>query len=305
MTAAPRRIARDVTVIVPTTGEAVLHGCLASIAAGTVWPAHLVVVQQRGGSEATGWIAALRDGGMDVLHVQSNETGISAATNRGLERVETLYAAVTHDDCRVRNDWLERLSMRVAESGEAIVTGRVEPEGEGVVLTVKTADQAETYTAPLINGDVLFPPNMGFSIRLLNRIGWFDEHASLATAGEDSEWAHRALRAGVTIVYDPAIVVRHLARHRPADLPALYRRYARGQGAFYGTWLRRGDSFIARRAARDLVRAPWLLLRGLMTQNPELISMGRGEIAGLVPGILAGLRNRGVRGGGRPGRDGK
>ena len=49
------------------------------------------------------------------------------------------------------------------------------------------------------------------------------------------------------------------------------------------------------RAARDLIRAPWLLLRGLATRNVELVSMGRGEVAGLVPGIMAGLRNRGVR----------
>jgi hypothetical protein len=79
----------------------------------------------------------------------------------------------------------------------------------------------------------------------------------------------------------------------------LYRRYARGQGAFYGTWLRRGDRFIAWRAARDLVRAPWLLARGVVTRNTELISMGRGEVAGLLPGIVAGLRNPGIRAGRR------
>jgi GT2 family glycosyltransferase len=140
------------------------------------------------------------------------------------------------------------------------------------------------------------------AVRLLDRIGWLDEHPSLATAGEDNEWAHRALRAGVKIVYEPAAVVDHLARHSVDDLPQLYRRYARGQGAFYGTWLRRGDRFIARRAARDLVRAPWLLARGLVTRNNQLIAMGRGEVAGLLPGIVAGLRNPGVRPGARGGR---
>ena len=160
---------------------------------------------------------------------------------------------------------------------------------------MKTAERPAIYTSPLLDGDVLFPPNMGFAVRLLERIGWLDEHPSLATAGEDSEWAHRALRADVKIGYDPTVVVNHLARHRPEDLPALYRRYARGQGAFYGTWLRRGDPFIALRAARDLIRAPWLLVRGIVTRNSALISMGRGEVAGLLPGIVAGLRNPGVR----------
>jgi GT2 family glycosyltransferase len=295
MTDVPRPVADDVTVIVPTMGGPVLQGCLESIVSGTVWPARLVVIDQGGGNATADWAAAVTKQGMGVLLVPANPAGISAATNRGLQHVRTRYAAITHDDCRVRFDWLERLAARLSEIGDAILTGRVEPEGEGIVLTVKTADRPAIYTSPLLDGDVLFPPNMGFAVRLLDRIGWLDEHPSLATAGEDNEWAHRALRANVKIVYDPTVVVSHLARHRPEDLPVLYRRYARGQGAFYGTWLRRGDPFIALRAARDLIRAPWLLVRGIVTRNSALISMGRGEVAGLLPGIVAGLRNPGVR----------
>jgi GT2 family glycosyltransferase len=285
-------VAQDTTVVVPTMGGAVLHGCLTSILDGTIWPARLVVVQQ-GNADVVQPIASLRARGLDVVHVLSPMTGISAATNHGLQHVRTRFAAVTHDDCRVASDWLERLAGRLPVLGDRILTGRVDPDGEGIVLTINTRDEPAVYTAPLLDGDVLFPPNMAFPIRLLDRIGWFDEHPSLAVAGEDNEWAHRALRRGVSIVYDPHVSVRHLARHRPEDLPALYRRYARGQGAFYGTWLRRGDLFVACRVARDLVRAPWLLLRGLATQNRELIAMGTGEITGLVPGILAGLRNSG------------
>jgi glycosyltransferase involved in cell wall biosynthesis len=292
----PRRaIASDVTVIVPTLGGPTLQGCLESIAGGSIWPARLILVDQGDGRAAGGWATTLRATGIDVLHVISNQSGISAATNRGLERAHTPFAAITHDDCEVRSDWLERLTARLRDIGDAILTGRVEPSGDGVVLTVKTDDDPATYTRPLANGDVLFPPNMAFALRLVDRIGWFDEHPSLATAGEDNEWAHRALRAGVAIVYDPTVSVGHLARHRTEDLPGLYRRYARGQGAFYGTWLRRGDRFIALRAVRDLLRAPWLLLRGLATRNRGLICMGRGEVTGLVPGIVAGLRNPGVR----------
>jgi GT2 family glycosyltransferase len=295
VTIGPRPVAPDVTVVVPTMGGPVLRGCLESIVSGTMWPARLVMIDQGGGHATENWAAEMRKHGMSVLVVPTNAAGISAATNRGLQHVRTRYAAVTHDDCRVRFDWLERLAARVAEVGDAILTGRVEPEGEGIVLTVKTADRPAMYTSPLLDGDVLFPPNMAFAVRLLDRIGWLDEHPSLATAGEDNEWAHRALRAGVPILYEPTVVVGHLARHRPEDLPGLYRRYARGQGAFYGTWLRRGDPFIALRAVRDLLRAPWLLLRGLVTRNSALISMGRGEIVGLLPGIVAGLRNPGVR----------
>ena len=110
MTASPRAIARDVTVVVPTTGGPFLEGCLDSIAAGTVLPARLVVVDQSGGDAAPAWVASLRERGLDVLHLQAAPAGISAATNRGLEQAQTTFAAVTHDDCRVRADWLERLA---------------------------------------------------------------------------------------------------------------------------------------------------------------------------------------------------
>jgi glycosyltransferase involved in cell wall biosynthesis len=288
-----RLVSRDVTVVIPTTGGDVLYGCLSSIMAGMTWPRELIVVDQGQRAEVAAWITEVRSGGLNARHLPSAQRGIAAATNRGLEQVRTPFVAVTHDDCRVRPDWLARLGARLPEIGDAVLTGRVEPAGEGIVLTVKLADEPAVYHAPLIDADVLFPPNMGFPIQLLQRVGAFDEHQSLLTAGEDNDWAYRALRAGVPVIYDPTITVGHLARFTPTDLPALYRRYARGQGAFYGKHLRQGDRFIARRALRDLVRAPWLLLRGLATRNVELIAMGKGEVAGLPSGILAGLGNDG------------
>jgi hypothetical protein len=73
----------------------------------------------------------------------------------------------------------------------------------------------------------------------------------------------------------------------------LYRRYARGQGSFYGKHLRRRDAFILRRTLRDLARAPWLVLRGAVSRNADLLAMGLGELTGLPAGVLAGLRNAG------------
>ena len=43
-------------------------------------------------------------------------------------------------------------------------------------------------------------------------------------------------------------------------------------------------SFIVCACGRDLVRAPWLLLRGIVTRQSELVWMGRGEVTGLLPG---------------------
>jgi GT2 family glycosyltransferase len=285
----------DITVVIPTLGAPFLADCLASIADGTVWPSRVLVVDQSAGQMALSQVSAVATRGLAVRHVAASQRlGIAAATNDGLALVDTAYVAVTHDDCRVRTNWMAEVVQALTAHGDAIVTGRVDPEGDGIVLTIKVDETPAVYSAPLLDGDVLFPPNMAFPVRLLPRIGPFDEHPSLATAGEDNEWAHRALRAGVPIVYEPRAIVGHLARHRADDLPLLYRRYARGQGAFYGTWIRRGDLFILGRAMRDLIRGPWLLARGWWTRNNELIAMGRGEVAGLLPGIVSGLGNPGV-----------
>jgi GT2 family glycosyltransferase len=288
-----RSVAADVTVVIPTVGRALLEGCLDSIAAGNVWPGDVVVVDQSRTDLIVPWVARLRSAGLSITHVRSDESGIAAATNRGFERVRTPFVATTHDDCRVRGDWLETISARVRTVGDAIVTGRVEPEGDGVVLTIVTSAEPKTYMKPMIDRDVLFPPNMAFPIRLLRRIGYLDEHPSLRLAGEDNEWAYRALRSGIAIVYDPYSVVSHVAWQARHELKDVYRRYARGQGAFYGKYVRRGDPFIVWRAIRDLARSPWLVTRAALTRDPELMAMGVGELTGLPAGIVAGLRNAG------------
>jgi GT2 family glycosyltransferase len=288
-------VAEDISVVIPTIGRALLRGCLESIASGTIWPAELIIVDQGSNPDVATWVDQLQERGLPITHVRSRETGIAAGTNRGFERVRTAFVATTHDDCRVSTGWLEGISSRMSELSGSILTGRLEPEGDGIVLTIVTSLDHAVYRRPMIDRDVLFPANMAFALALLERVGYLDEHPSLRLAGEDNDWAYRALRADVPIMYDPDIIVFHLAWQANDSLPALYERYARGQGAFYGKHLRRADLFIARRAARDLVRAPWLLLRGLLTGNDRLVAMGRGEVRGLLPGILAGMRDSASR----------
>jgi GT2 family glycosyltransferase len=285
-------IASDLTVVIPTLGRPLIKRCLESIAANRMHPHRVLVVNQGEEEPVQAWIDEITPVGLDIQQVVLGVRGIAAATNEGLRRVDTRYVATTHDDCLVADDWVESLARILPEIGDAVLTGRVEPGGDGLVVTKVTSNQRKIYTRPLIDGDVLFPPNMALAIDVFKDVGPYDEHPSLRVAGEDSEWAHRALRAGFPIVYEPQVVVTHLAWQESSELGKTYRRYARGQGAFYAKHLLRGDLFVFRRALRDLVRAPYLLTRGLVTNNRDLIAMGAGEVLGLPVGIVAGMRGR-------------
>jgi GT2 family glycosyltransferase len=286
------KIARDLTVVIPTLGRPLLKGCLESIAANRMHPLRVLVVNQGEEEPVQAWIDEITSVGLDIQQVVLGVRGIAAATNEGLRRVNTRFVATTHDDCLVADDWVESLAKILPEIGEAVLTGRVDPGGDGLVLTTVTSNQRKVYTHPLIDGDVLFPPNMALAIDVFEDVGPYDEHSSLRLAGEDSEWAHRALRTGFPIVYEPQVVVTHLAWQESSELVKTYRRYARGQGAFYAKHLLRGDFFVFRRALRDLARAPYLLARGLVTNNRDLVAMGVGEVLGLPAGIVAGMRGR-------------
>ncbi|HEX6536102.1 MAG TPA: glycosyltransferase [Gemmatimonadaceae bacterium] len=288
---------RGLTVIVPTIGRDLLRKCLRSIAAGTAWPAHLIVVHQGSSAEVAGWVSEIASTGLHAEYVRSDGQGAAAARNRGFELARTRFVAATDDDCEVYPEWLERIAARLRERPDVIITGRVDDafaeRADGRAPSFVTSDTPAVYERPRLGGDPLFSNNMGFAIDIVERIGPMDEHPTVRYA-EDAEWSYRALRARVPIVYAPDVRVAHLAWRDPAQMRETYRRYARSQGGFYGHYLRRGDRFIARRIAFELLRAPWQAVRGLAGGNADLADMGRANLSQLVPGMIAGWR-RGAR----------
>jgi GT2 family glycosyltransferase len=258
-----------------------------------VWPAHLIVVHQGSAPEVATWVNEIAAAGLRAEYIASDGRGAAAARNRGFELARTRFIAATDDDCLVYPEWLERMAARLHERPAVMITGRVDgldPEriGEGAPSII-TSDTPVVHERPYLRRDPLFSNNMGFALGIVERIGPMDEHPSVRYA-EDAEWSYRALRARVPIAYTPDVRVAHVAWRHRAQVRETYRRYARSQGGFYGHYLRRGDRFIARRIAYELLRAPWLALRGLATGNHDLSNMGRAYLAQLVPGMIDGWR---------------
>ena len=284
----PRPIMDDITVVIPTLGRTILEESLFWIVAGSVWPGGVLVVDQGQSRPAAGWIERLKAMGINAEDVPSSQRGRAAGVNRGLERVTTRFVAITDDDCFVEHDWLKMMVAHLRNHPEAIVTGRVEPAGEKVIVVVTSLEPA-VYRRPRLQFDTMSGGNMGTSLAVIARVGLFDEDPRLRAA-EDGEWSYRALRAGVPIIYAPEIVVRHFGWRDEGERAVQYRDYALSHGMFYGKYLRRGDWFIALRALIHHLRALRRWLRGLATGDQEVALNGRTYFTGLLPGIIAGLR---------------
>jgi GT2 family glycosyltransferase len=160
-----------------------------------------------------------------------------------------------------------------------------------VPVAVVTSDRPDTQSRPRLQFDRLSGGNMGGALEVLRRIGPLDEDPCLATA-EDGEYAYRALRAGVSITYDPAIVVEHVGWRDEPERERQYRSYARSRAGFHGKYLRRGDVFIGLRVVVHLLRSLRRWTRGVITRDPDQTARGRAYVTELLPGLIAGWRSR-------------
>jgi len=288
-----QRIDGDVTLVIPTLGRPILRRMLDAVRAGDTWPARVIIVDQGRQPQIAALADEQRASGLDVLYLPSSATGRSAGLNLGLERVATGFVAITDDDCLVAPDWMGRLGERLRRHPGAIITGRVEA-GEGEAqLSVVTSTTEEIQRRPALRFDRLSGGNMGLPLEVARRVGPFTESPAMRTA-EDGEFAYRALRAGVPIVYAPEVVVTHLAWRDAAEREDQYYGYALSQGGFYGWYLRQGDAFIALRVIVHLLRASRRWLVGRLRGDADVARNGRAYVLGLLPGLRAGWRSRGA-----------
>ncbi|MGE5258900.1 MAG: glycosyltransferase family 2 protein, partial [Hyphomicrobiales bacterium] len=214
--------------------------------------------------------------------------GRSCGLNRGLEKVRTRFVAITDDDCFVDREWLRNMHTHLTRNPGSIVTGRVDADGDGAMSVVSFPKPA-VYHRPRLKFDSLSGGNMGTSMEVVRNVGPFDEDPRLATC-EDAEWAYRALRRGVPIVYAPDVAILHYGWRNESERVAQYRNYARSHGSFYGKYIRRGDAFILLRAFYHQVRALVRWLRGSLTGSDERVLSGWAYLTGLLPGIISGLK---------------
>lgn len=280
----------DISIVIPTLGRNILEQCLFWILAGSAWPGCLIVVEQGSNPDVAEWLKRVQEIGIRVKHILSNQRGRSAGINRGLEQADTRFVAITDDDCFVGEDWLMNMASRLRLSPEAVVTGRVEAAGEDMVVVV-TSTIPSIQSRPRLKFDSMSGGNMGTALTVFKKVGLFEEDPVMATA-EDAEWSYRALRNGISLRYEPEVVVAHFGWRDTGKRIEQYRHYALSHGGFYGKYLRRGDWFIMARATGHFVRALRRWARGELKGDTELAVLGKAYSLNLLPGILAGMRSK-------------
>ena len=289
---APHTVDRDITLLIPTLGREILRSTLESVAAGETWPAQILIVDQGRKESIAALAQELQARGLEALHLPSEHTGKSLALNMGIARVKTRFVAITDDDCEVAPDWIARIGERLRRHGTAIVTGRVDA-GEGdTEFSVVTSRVEEIQRRPALRFDRLSGGNMAMSLEVARQVGPFSEDPVMRHA-EDTEFAYRALRAHVPIVYAPEVAVRHMGWRDEGQREDRYRNYARSHSAFFGRYLRQGDGFMVLRTTVHVLRSLRRWLVGSVRRDAEAARNGRAYLSELLPGLCAGWRRAG------------
>ena len=279
----------DISIVIPTLGRPILEQSLYWILAGSAWPECLIIVEQGSNPDVVDWLKRVQELGITVKHIRSSQRGRSAGINRGLEQVDTRFVAITDDDCFAGEDWLKTLADRLRQYPEAVITGRVEAAGEEMIVVV-TSTTPSIQSHPRLKFDSMSGGNMGTSLAVFRKVGLFQEDPVMSTA-EDAEWAYRALRKGISLHYEPDVVVAHFGWRDERKRVEQYQQYALSHGGFYGKYLRQGDLFILARAAGHFMRALRRWIMGRVKGDAELVLLGKAYCLNLLPGVLAGIRS--------------
>ncbi|GAA4604506.1 hypothetical protein GCM10023195_15360 [Actinoallomurus liliacearum] len=235
MSAQPR-----MACVVATIGRPVhLDTLLRSLADQTLPPSHVIVVDQSTNTKTADVIDTWRD--RLPLRRLTSARGLSLGRNTGLAALGDDYDIVTFpdDDVRLAPDAL-------ANAAAAFATGDHIGVVSGALITPSgrlDRQQAPARPTPLTERTVWVAAEGATSVRsaFLRSVGGFDETLGVGNptpwqSGEGTDLLLRGLRAGWTILFDPAIAVHETCEEDGPAEPrcrAKARHYARGTGRVY------------------------------------------------------------------------
>ena len=208
----------DVAVVIPNyNGARWLPGVLESVAAQTMAPAEVVVVDDGSTDDS----AALAEGvaGVRVLRLERNG-GFARAANAGVAAVAAEAVALVNTDVVLAPDWLERAAGAMGEGDAAVATKLVDLDDPAILYSAgdvlrrdgvcEQRGRFERDDGRFDEPGAVFSACAGAAVyrrAALEAAGGFDERLGMYL--EDVELGLRLRLAGWACRWEPRAVARH------------------------------------------------------------------------------------------------
>jgi GT2 family glycosyltransferase len=291
---------RNRTVDLEACLEHLEHACPASV--------ELLVVDNAPSSSSTE--SLVKERFPRARYVAEPILGLNRARNRAIAEASGEVIAFTDDDVRVERTWAATMRALFARNPEvALMTGLVLPfefETEAQWLfelyggfgrgferrwlrSTKRPDEGSALETGA-TGSLGTGGNMAFRRSVFTRVGPFDPALDAGTATQgagDLEMFFRVLKAGDTVCYEPAAVVRHRHRRTHAELRAQIESWGTGVSAYL---TRTVTHFPEERLPVTLLRGQrlvtWFVPRVISTliRRPQTFELFLSELRGSLAG---------------------
>jgi glycosyltransferase involved in cell wall biosynthesis len=239
---------KRVSVVVPTRNRPDQIGpCAASILANQSPAFELIIVDQSDDDASKKAIASYSQD-TRLRYEASNSRGAAAARNVGIELARSPLIAFTDDDCRVPVDWVAQIA-RVFDADQAagVLFGRVaipdELKGTGFAADYEPSQPEYQGSYPKATDTWGIAANMSVRRSVFDRVGVFDAllgPGATFKAGEEVDFAIRAIAAGAKVVNPAEVTLLHLGVRSGDAARGLLLGYLFATGAVFTKHLRLG-----------------------------------------------------------------
>ncbi|HYD97614.1 MAG TPA: glycosyltransferase family A protein [Noviherbaspirillum sp.] len=228
----------DISLVLATVGRTDELGRLFdSLVAQTFVNFEVVVVDQNDDDRLLPHLERARYLGIRIRHLRQSPPNLATARNAGIEAARGKWIGFPDDDCWYAPRLLERVAARFSRSDRpsGVVVRWVEQNEQPDIPAELSWERSRAFRDIAVSSITLFCHRS-----LFKRIGGFDNRLGVGQwfgAGEETDLAMRALRAGARIAYEPLGEVHHAVTHEKpcadARTKAALRHRARGTGALY------------------------------------------------------------------------